>query len=89
MVYIYYSLISLLQIYYTCIILYVYVDVLSNRKMLNMLLTNRGYQSITQCVNGKEALDLIINDKGIDYFDIIFLDNIMPIMVIYTIYKYI
>ena len=57
--------------------------------MLNMLLTNRGYQSITQCVNGKEALDLIINDKGIDYFDIIFLDNIMPIMVIYTIYKYI
>ena len=48
-----------------------------------MLLSNRGYKSITQCVDGKEALDLILNEKGIDYYDVIFLDNMMPIMVIY------
>jgi CheY-like chemotaxis protein len=57
-----------------------YVDVQSNRKMLQLLLKRRGFTLIDQCENGKEAVDCV-SAKGNDYYDLIFLDNLMPIMV--------
>ena len=56
------------------------VDVQSNRKMLQLLLKRRGFTLIDQCENGKEAVDCV-SAKGNDYYDLIFLDNLMPIMV--------
>ena len=57
-----------------------HADVMSNRKMLHLLLKHRGFALIDQCVNGKEAVDYV-SEKGNDHFDLIFLDNLMPIMV--------
>ncbi len=56
------------------------VDLQSNRKMLQLLLKHRGFTLIDQCENGKEAVDCV-SAKGNDYYDLIFLDNLMPIMV--------
>ena len=33
-----------------------------------------------QSVDGKEALSKIVDQKGLNYYDIIFLDNLMPNM---------
>ena len=56
------------------------LDVKSNRKMLQLLLKHRGFTSIDQCADGKEAVDCV-SAKGNDYYDLIFLDNLMPTMV--------
>jgi CheY-like chemotaxis protein len=48
--------------------------------MLNLLLKCRGYKIVDQCSDGKEAVDCVLA-KGNDYYDLIFLDNLMPIMV--------
>jgi len=47
--------------------------------MLQLLLKRRGFTLIDQCENGKEAVDCV-SAKGNDYYDLIFLDNLMPIM---------
>jgi CheY-like chemotaxis protein len=48
--------------------------------MLQLLLKHRGFTLIDQCENGKEAVDCV-SAKGNDYYDLIFLDNLMPTMV--------
>ena len=48
--------------------------------MLNLLLKCRGYKIVDQCADGKEAVDCV-SAKGNDYYDVIFLDNLMPTMV--------
>ena len=57
-----------------------FVDMQSNRRMLQLLLKHRGFTSIDQCADGKEAVDCV-SAKGNDYYDLIFLDNLMPTMV--------
>jgi anti-sigma regulatory factor (Ser/Thr protein kinase) len=56
-----------------------HLDVLSNRKMLDMVLKRKGYQADLS-VDGSECVE-IIKEKGKDYYDMIFMDNMMPIMV--------
>ncbi len=58
--------------------LIVVLDVLSNRKMLAMLLKRKGL-SCDQVADGSEAVS-IVQEKGLDYYDIIFMDSVMPIM---------
>ena len=57
-----------------------FVGMQSNRRMLQLLLKHRGFTLIDQCENGKEAVDCV-SAKGNDYYDLIFLDNLMPTMV--------
>jgi len=57
-----------------------FVDMQSNRRMLQLLLKHRGFTLIDQYENGKEAVDCV-SAKGNNYYDLIFLDNLMPIMV--------
>lgn len=52
-------------------------DVLSNRKMLHMLLMKKGVKS-NLVKNGQEALEAVASD--IDEYKIIFMDNMMPLM---------
>lgn len=54
------------------------VDVLSNRKMLNMILKRKGFDC-DQCADGAEAVELFAK-LGMDYYDIVFMDSVMPIM---------
>jgi CheY-like chemotaxis protein len=49
-----------------------------------MLLARKGL-STDSCENGQEALDLICDEKR-DY-DVVFMDNTMPIMVIHLIFQ--
>lgn len=51
-------------------------DVLTNRKMLQMLLTREGLKCDMAC-DGTDCLD-IIESKGIDHYKLIFMDNLMP-----------
>lgn len=54
------------------------VVVLSNRKMLQRLLTKSGF--VAEVVdNGAEALEMVQADK--DNYQVIFMDNAMPHMV--------
>lgn len=46
--------------------------------MLDMILKRKGY-NCEQCSDGVEAVKLV-EEKGVDYYDIIFMDSIMPIM---------
>lgn len=55
-----------------------FLDVLSNRKMLEMILKRKGY-NCEQCSDGVEAVAMV-EEKGLDYFDIIFMDSLMPVM---------
>ncbi len=55
------------------------LDVLSNRKMLEMLLKRKGY-ACDQSVHGQDAIDHVLQ-YGFDYYDIIFMDSVMPILV--------
>lgn len=48
--------------------------------MLHLLLKHRGFKSIDLCADGKEAIDCV-SLKDYDHYDIIFLDNLMPVMV--------
>jgi signal transduction histidine kinase/CheY-like chemotaxis protein len=52
-------------------------DVLSNRKLLALLLNKRGIHSITFAADGMAGVETV-KDKGIDAFDLIFMDNTMP-----------
>ena len=56
----------------------VFDDVLSNRKMLNMLLSKRGI-SCDQAENGLEGLK-IVDLHPINYYHLVFMDNLMPVM---------
>jgi CheY-like chemotaxis protein len=53
------------------------IDVLSNRKMLNLILKNKGIESIVQAVDGQNAIE-VVEQYGINYFHIIFMDSVMP-----------
>lgn len=53
-------------------------DVLSNRKMLDMTLRRKGFVC-DQAVDGEEAVKRV-QEKGIDFYDIIFMDSVMPVM---------
>ncbi len=55
-----------------------FIDVLSNRKMLAMILNRKGLPC-DQAADGAEVLSQI-EEKGLDYYDIIFMDSIMPVM---------
>lgn len=48
--------------------------------MLHLLLKHRGFKSIDLCADGKESIDCV-SLKDYDHYDIIFLDNLMPVMV--------
>ncbi len=52
---------------------------LSNRKMLDMILKKKGYQC-DQCVDGDDAVKTV-EKKGMDYYDVIFMDSVMPVKV--------
>lgn len=54
-------------------------DVLSNRKLLAMLLTKRGF-NVDTAEDGVECVNLA-DKNGIHNYDLIFLDNTMPNMV--------
>eukprot|EP01031_Cornospumella_fuschlensis_P026290 gene26290-31757_t len=53
-------------------------DVLSNRKLLAMLLVKKGID-VHFAESGKHCVDTV-ESLGLDFFDIIFMDNTMPIM---------
>ena len=55
-------------------------DVLSNRKLLALLLAKKGINFIDFAEDGEQAISEVLM-KGVGYYDIIFLDNTMPIMV--------
>lgn len=56
------------------------VDVLSNRKLLALLLVKKGINVVDFAEDGEQAISEVLM-KGVKYYDIIFLDNTMPIMV--------
>jgi len=57
----------------------IFADVLSNRKMLSKLLSRRGVDS-DMVVNGREAVEKVLA-MTTDHYDLIFMDNIMPVLV--------
>ncbi len=60
------------------------LDVLSNRKLLGMLLAKKGIQSIIQAEDGLVATKLVetsLKPESTITYDIIFMDNTMPNMV--------
>jgi CheY-like chemotaxis protein len=59
--------------------MFCFIDVLSNRKLLSLILSKRGISALT-AEDGLECLDQV-KELGIDYFDVIFMDNTMPKMV--------
>ena len=63
------------KLLHTCL-----VDVGSNRKMLKMLITKNTEHNVDTAENGLEALDTILADP--EKYDVVFMDNFMPIMVI-------
>ena len=52
------------------------IDVAANRKLLIRILERKGL-SCDQAIDGSEAIE-IVTEKGINYYDIIFMDSIMP-----------
>ena len=60
------------------IIYIIIIDVESNRKILNLLLKKKGLHT-EMADNGQKAVDIILHDM--DKFQLILMDNIMPIMV--------
>ena len=70
------------------------VDVLSNRKLLAMLLRKRS-SVVSTAEDGVQALKEIDRSEHLNYFDLVFMDNTMPNMVrnivlysVYCIYSY-
>lgn len=57
----------------------IYTDVVTNRKMLERVVAKKTLRCDC-CCNGSEAVDAVTN-KGINYYDLIFMDNVMPVMV--------
>ncbi len=56
------------------------IDVMSNRKLLALLLQQKGIKPIDFAEDGVKAIDCI-QSKGFSYYDLIFMDNTMPNMV--------
>ena len=56
------------------------VDVLSNRKLLAMLLRKRS-SVVSTAEDGVQALKEIDRSEHLNYFDLVFMDNTMPNMV--------
>ena len=70
------------------------IDVLSNRKLLAMLLRKRS-SVVSTAEDGVQALKEIDRSEHLNYFDLVFMDNTMPNMVrnivlysVYCIYSY-
>lgn len=63
-----------------CLCFFCSADVLSNRKLLALLLNKRGLKSVTFAEDGQAAIEAV-ESAGVDFFDIIFMDNTMPVMV--------
>lgn len=57
------------------------LDVTSNRKMLQALLKKNGAMNVDTAENGLEAVH-VVQANPLKY-DIIFMDNLMPVMVLY------
>ena len=55
------------------------LDVASNRKILQALLTNIGVQEVDTAQDGREAVQAALAEP--QKYDIILMDNIMPVMV--------
>lgn len=55
-------------------------DIFSNRKILKMLLSGTG-AVIDLAENGQEAVKKVLDNILGDYDDIVFMDNLMPVMV--------
>ncbi len=53
-------------------------DIFSNRKMLNMILQRKGLRC-DRVSDGSQAI-LLVKERGVDYYDIIFMDNIMSMV---------
>lgn len=56
------------------------VDVPSNRKMLMALLQKNGATEVDTAENGLEAVETAL--ANLQKYDIIFMDNLMPVMVL-------
>ena len=56
------------------------IDVLSNRKLLAMLLRKRS-SVVSTAEDGVQALKEIDRSEHLNYFDLVFMDNTMPNMV--------
>jgi len=61
---------------------YLVSDVQSNRKMLSLLLAQHGISS-DMTENGEKAVELLKLKPGT--YDLIFMDNMMPVMVSFTV----
>lgn len=59
------------------------VDAPTNRKFLAMLLQKKGVQLIDFAADGQEAVDLVLAQQR--HYDVIFMDNTMPKMVLYLV----
>ena len=57
-----------------------FIDVMSNRKLLALLLQQKGIKPIDFAEDGVKAIDCI-QTKGFSYYDLVFMDNTMPNMV--------
>ena len=55
------------------------LDVASNRKILQALLNNNGAKDVDTAENGQEAVEAALANP--QKYDIIFMDNLMPVMV--------
>lgn len=55
------------------------LDVASNRKILQALLNNNGAKEVDTAENGQEAVAAALANP--QKYDIIFMDNLMPVMV--------
>ena len=60
-----------------------HIDVSSNRKMLKMLLSRTGAE-IDLAENGSEAVSKVLGNDNSGGYDIVFMDNLMPVMVGYN-----
>ena len=61
-----------------------FADVSSNRKMLRALLARNGVKMVDLAENGLEAVRAALTDPM--KFDVIFMDNLMPVMVLLASY---
>jgi CheY-like chemotaxis protein len=60
--------------------IYLFLDVHSNRKILRMLLQRKNIMTdVDEADNGQKAIDIIY--ANINFYQIIFMDNFMPILV--------
>ena len=59
---------------------FVYTDVASNRKLLAMLLMQKGIGRVDFAEDGLKGVEQV-RSKGFDCYDLIFMDNTMPTMV--------